>query len=353
MSSIRVWAGLAMLAALVGPVARAQPAGPAPREIPARTLAAPGSVSPQIQSIAGQPLRQGWNTPPTTPEGWRALADTGATAARRTLPGLLERLQVDVQSAQMGGVHVFILTPRKMRPENRNRLLIHVHGGCYVLNPAEAGLSEAVFMAGFGGFRVVSVDYRMPPTAYFPAALDDAMAVWRAALRDHSPKTMAIFGSSAGGALTLEMVMRAKAEGLPLPAAIAPGTPMADLTGVGDSFQTNAFVDNVLVAPGGICDAAARLYANGHDLKDPLLSPIYGDVHGFPPTILTTGTRDLLLSNTVRMHRRLRQAGVEAVLQVFEGQAHAQFYRDDTAPESREAFSEIAAFFDRHLGRGR
>ena len=342
--------GLAVLATLAG-AAQAQPAAPAPREIPAKTLGPPGDVSPQMRAIVSQPPRADWNTPPTTPEGWRAFAESRATGARAALPGLLQTLGVDVQRTQMGGVPVFVLTPRQMRPENRNRLLIHVHGGCYVMGAGEAGLSEAVFMAGFGGFRVVSVDYRMPPTAYFPAALDDAMAVWRAALRENDPKKMAVFGSSAGGALTLALTLRAKAEGVPLPAAIAPGTPMADVTGVGDSFQTNAFVDNSLVAPGGFCDAATRFYANGRDLRDPLLSPVYGDVRGFPPTILTTGTRDLLLSNTVRMHRRLRQAGVEAVLQVFEGQAHAHYYRDASAPESREAFSEIASFFDRHLGR--
>lgn len=344
-------AGLVLLGGLLGGAAQAQPAAPGSREIPARTLAPPSAASPQIQAIAGQPPRPDWNTPPTTAEGWRAFADTRAAAARAALPAMLQTLGVRVEATEMGGVRVFVLTPREIRPENRNRLLIHVHGGCYVMGAGEAGLSEAAFMAGFGGFRVVSVDYRMPPTAYFPAALDDAMAVWRAALRDHDPKKMAIFGSSAGGALTLAMTLRAKAEGLPLPAAIAPGTPMADVTGVGDSFQTNAFVDNSLVAPGGFCDAATRFYANGHDLRDPLLSPIYGDLSGFPPTILTTGTRDLLLSNTVRMHRRLRQAGVEASLQVFEGQAHAHYYRDPTAPESREAFSEIATFFDRHLGR--
>ena len=92
-------------------------------------------------------------------------------------------------------------------------------------------------------------------------------------------------------------------------------------------------------------------YANGHDLKDPMLSPVYGDVRGFPPTILTSGTRDLLLSNTVRMHRALRQVGTIATLQVFEGQSHAQFYRDDRIPEVREAFAEIATFFDQHLGK--
>ena len=343
----------ALLTALVAaapPAALAQ-GDLAPREVPARSLPVPTDVSPQVQKLIAAPLRQGWNTPPTTPEGWRALAEAGAAATRQALPGMRERLGVSVEPAEMGGVKVFLVTPRTIRPENRNRLLIHVHGGCYVLNPGEAGLPEAVFMAGFGGFRVVSVDYRMPPEAYFPAALDDAMAVWRAALRENDPRNMAVFGSSAGGALTLEMVLRAKAEGLPLPAAIAPGTPMSDVTGVGDSFRTNALVDNVLVAVDGFCDAATRFYAKGRDLKDPLLSPVYGDVRGFPPTILTTGTRDLLLSNTVRMHRRLRQAGVEAALQVFEGQSHAHYYRDDTAPESREAFSEIAAFFDRHLGR--
>ena len=149
------------------------------------------------------------------------------------------------------------------------------------------------------------------------------------------------------------MVLRAKHEGLPLPAAIAPGTPMSDVTGVGDTFQTNALVDNVLVSPDGFCDAAARFYAQGHDLKDPLLSPVYGDMHGFPPTVLTTGTRDLLLSNTVRVHRKLRAAGVEAALQVFEGQSHAHFIRDDRTPETQEAFEEIAAFFDANWGKGR
>jgi len=105
------------------------------------------------------------------------------------------------------------------------------------------------------------------------------------------------------------------------------------------------------VSDDGFGHAAALLYANGHDLKDPLLSPVYGDMHGFPPTILSTGTRDLFLSNTVRVHRKLRDAGVEAVLQVFEGQSHAQYYRDIKAPETRDYNLEVAEFFDRHLGR--
>ena len=181
-------------------------------------------------------------------------------------------------------------------------------------------------------------------------SLDDAVAVYRTILKMTAPKNVGVFGTSAGGALTLEMMLQAKTLGLPMPGAIASGTPMADATKTGDSFYTNELVDNVLVSRDGFCDAATKVYAHGHDLKDPLLSPVYGDVNGFPPTILTTGTRDLLLSNTVRVHRKLRAAGVEAQLEVFEGESHAQYGRDDRIPETKEAFGEITVFFDKHLG---
>jgi len=319
--------------------------------MPARTIPVPDTVSPQIKKLIAAPLPPTWNVIPKTAEEWKQQVDAGAAAAMQTLPALRKELGVKVEPMTIGGVKAYMVTPQNITAENRNRLLIHVHGGCYVSFPGESGTTEAIFMAGFGHFKIISVDYRMPPDHPYPAGLDDAMTVWKAAVKMANPKNMAIFGSSAGGALTLSMVLRAKKENLPLPAAIAPGTPMADLTNAGDSFHTNAMLDNVLVAPDASCDKRAALYANGHDLKDPMLSPIFGDMHGFPPAILTTGTRDLLLSNTVRVHRKLRQAGVEAVLQVFEGQSHAQYERDVSAPETREAFEEIAHFLDKHLGK--
>jgi epsilon-lactone hydrolase len=346
--------GLANVAAAVmmfESTAIAQSQAPFVLDVPAKSVPVPTTVSPQMQKIIGLPLRSNWNVLPKTGEEWKPVAEAGAAGTIKNIPGISERLKVKVEKATMNGVKVFIVTPDVIAPNNLNRLLIHMHGGCYVLNPGEAALPEAMFMAGFGHVKVISVDYRMPPEAYFPAALDDGIAVYKAVSKTTSPKNIAIFGSSAGGALTLEMILKAKQEGLPLPGAIAPGTPMSDVTKVGDTFVTNAMLDNVLVSPDGFCDAGTKVYANGHDLKDPLLSPIYGDVKGFPPTILTSGTRDLLLSNTVRMHRKLRQAGIEAVLQVFEGQSHAQYYRDDTSPEAREAFEEIAGFFDKHLGK--
>jgi epsilon-lactone hydrolase len=339
-------------AALRGSCCEAQTtAGPlSPLQVPAKSLPVPTDVSPEMQKIIAAPRRPGWDVLWKTGEDWRADATARAAKTVQTLPAMRERLHVTVQPAKMDGVRVYLVNPDVIPPEHVDKLLIHVHGGCYELSPGEAGTSEAIMMAGFGHFKVISVDYRMPPEGYFPAALDDAMTVYKAALKITPAKNIAVFGTSAGGALTLEMMLRAKQEGLALPGAIAPGTPMADATKTGDTFYTNDMVDNQLVSRDGFCDAATVVYAHGHDLKDPLLSPVYGDMHGFPPAILTTGTRDLLLSNTVRVHRKLREAGVDAQLEVFEGQSHGQYQSDDRAPETKEAFGEITEFLDKHLG---
>jgi monoterpene epsilon-lactone hydrolase len=346
--------GLVFFAAAIlaaAPLANAQTTTLAPLQVPAKLLPAPtADISEQMQKIIAAPLNPDWDLQWKTGEEARAYADKQAAATVADIPAMLARLHVTLKPAVIGGSRVFVVTPDEIPAENKDKVLIHVHGGCYVLFPGESGTVEAILMAGFGHYKVISVDYRMPPEAYFPAALDDAIAVYKDVLKTTSPKNIAFFGTSAGGALTLEMVLRARQEDLPMPAAIAPGTPMSDVTKTGDTFYTNEKVDNVLVSRSGFCDAAAVIYAHGHDLKDPLLSPVYGDMHGFPPTILTTGTRDLLLSNTVRVHRKLRRAGVEAQLEVFEGESHAQYERDDRVPEVQEAFEEIASFFGQHLG---
>ena len=301
-------AGAAGIVLTIASLQHAAAQTPPPRDVPARTIPVPDTVSPQMQKIIGAPINPNWNVFPKTAAEWKVQVDAAAAEAAKRLPALREQMRVKLEAMTINGVRAFALTPQDMPAENRNRLLFHVHGGCYVSNPGESGTSEATMMAGFGRFKVISIDYRMPPEAYFPAALDDAIAVWKAAQSMAPARNMAIFGSSAGGGLTLSMVHKIKKDGLPLPGAIAPGTPMADLTEAGDTFYTNAMIDNVLIARGASCDTRARLYANGHDLKDPLLSPVYGDMRGFPPTMLLSGTRDLLLSNTVRMHRKLRQA---------------------------------------------
>ena len=322
------------------------------RDVPAKQIATPtAGVSPQEQALIGAGLPPFWNDHPKDAAEWKTLINSRADAINKTLPAMREKLAVKSEQVTIAGVNCYILTPDNIPEQNRNRLLIHVHGGGYVFGPGESATREAVLMAGFGKFKVISIDYRMPPDFPYPAAMDDAMAVWKEVVKTGDPKKMAIFGTSTGGGMTLAMVLRARSEGLPLPGAIGPGTPWSDMTKTGDTFFTNEKVDNILVSNDGWLGAAAQLYANGHDLKDPQLSPVYGDMSGFPPTILTSGTRDLFLSNTVRVHRKLRQAGVIADLHVFEGQSHAQYAGDPDAPETKEHFGELTMFFDKYLAK--
>lgn len=310
-----------------------------------RALPVPQTVSAELQALIGNEPLPWWNTHPRTAQEWKKWVGELAKEAVATLPALREKMGVTVTDGAMNGIRTFTLMPRVIPANNRDRVLLHLHGGGYVLNPGEAGTLEAVYMAGFGGINVVSVDYRMPPDFPYPAAL----AVYRELLKTYPPEKIGVFGTSTGGGMTLALVLRAKAEGLPLPGAIAPGTPWTDMTKTGDSYFTNDGVDNILVSYEGWLKDAARLYAGGHDLRDPLLSPVYGDVKGFPPTLLTSGTRDLFLSNTVRMHLKLREAGVVADLIVFEGMSHAQYHMAADAPETAFHFTELGRFFDRHL----
>jgi acetyl esterase/lipase len=266
------------------------------------------------------------------------------------LPDLRAKLNVKVEPTKIGGVPAFIVTPDAIPEANRNRLLFHVHGGGYVLFPGESGTREAILAAHYGKFRVISVDYRMPPDHPYPAAMDDAMAVWKEVVKTTNPKNIAIFGTSTGGGMTLAMVLRAKKEGLPLPAATAPGTPWSDMTKTGDTFFTNEMVDNILVSNDGWLGDAARLYAAGTDLKDPQLSPVYGDYRRLPADHPDLGhARPVPVqhgagaSQAAPGRHRVGPARVRGAV------ARAVYAGDPFAPETREHFGELTAFFDRHL----
>ncbi len=145
--------------------------------------------------------------------------------------------------------------------------------------------------------------------------------------------------------MAASMILKARDSGLPLPAACILDSPEVDLTESGDSFETNLGVDRVLIR----LTNSIALYADGHDLKSPYLSPLFGDfTKGFPPTIITAGTRDLFLSNAILMHRALRRAGLEAELHIWEARSHGGFWG---APEDFECFDEEVRFAHKHLSR--
>jgi acetyl esterase/lipase len=197
--------------------------------------------------------------------------------------------------------------------------------------------------------RVWAVDYRMPPDHPFPAGLDDCLAAYRALLAERSPARVIVGGASAGGNLAAAMLLRARDEGLPLPAAAVLMTPVADLTESGDSHQVNLGLDPLIP---GRARGSFELYSGGQDLSHPYLSPLNGDFsRGFPPAILTTGTRDMLLSDTVLLHRALRRAGIPAELHVTEAAGHGGFM--GMAPEDQDILREVRQFADLHWTRER
>ena len=209
-----------------------------------------------------------------------------------------------------------------------------------------------VLMAGLEGYKVVCVDYRMAPEHPYPAAIDDAFRAYQALLKTTPAENVAVFGTSTGGAMTLILGVQAARAGTPMPGALIAGTPWADLTKTGDTYVTNDGVDNILGTYDKLIRTAAELYAGGADMKDPLLSPVYAEdsaIAKFPPTLLLSGTRDLFLSNTVRMHEKLLLADRHAELIVYEALSHAQYYLNPKAPETKTHYRLLGKFLERVL----
>jgi monoterpene epsilon-lactone hydrolase len=310
----------------------------------------PDGISARLRNLISQPVPPPMSMP-TTADEWRKLQRNEDAEGQKLTLAAAQAVGAKIEATEVAGVSCFRVTPRELPAENEHRLIFHVHGGAFVFNAGVAGTGEAVLLADACKTPALSIDYRMPPDHPFPAAADDVLAVWKAIVAEHDPGKTAMAGTSAGGSLIMTTMLRLKELNLPRPAAVFLGTPAADLSKTGDTMYLNAEVDNALWRYEGRLEACAKLYAAGRDLKEPLLSPVYGDLSGFPPTILISGTRDLLLSDTVRTHRKLRGTGVEADLHVYEGMSHADYLVSFPGPEARDALGEIAKFFARHLKR--
>ncbi|MEM7503887.1 MAG: alpha/beta hydrolase [Pseudomonadota bacterium] len=319
----------------------------ADREVPI-----PTAVSSELEAaIRDWPVRQvaDMPPPPADAEGWRQLISATDTQRAAAMASVLEETGVTLEEDSMAGVRVYRLAPATVAAKHEGRVFLYLHGGAYVYGNGLAGVFEAILIAARVQIPVTSVDYRMPPDHPFPAAVDDAVAVYEALSEALSAGSIALGGTSAGGGLALATVHRLLASGQTPPGAIYAGTPWADLSKTGDTLFTNEVLDRVLVTYDAGLGAAAELYAGEMDLKDPLLSPVYGDFSGFPPTILTTGTRDLFLSDVARTHRKLRAAGIESDLHVYEGMSHAGYLVSPDIPESIDMYREIDRFIDLHL----
>jgi epsilon-lactone hydrolase len=279
---------------------------------------------------------------------WAALAPQEARLAELVVETEHRFTDVKVERVIIGGVPAHPLIPAAMVAGDP-RVIMHLHGGGYVTGGGEPGILEALMIAHYASMRVVSVDYRMPPDNPFPAALEDAVSVWRALLRAHDPAGMAIAGSSAGGGLALATVLELRDLGLSLPAAVFAGCPWVDLAMSGETIASNNARDEELHGAAGALAAYGRLYAGARSVTDPLVSPLYADLRGLPPVLIVVGENDILLSDADRIAKKLRQAGARPELEVIPGMSHGAYILNPENSVSVSVWRAIAAFLRRHL----
>ncbi|MCX6019753.1 MAG: alpha/beta hydrolase [Chloroflexi bacterium] len=254
---------------------------------------------------------------------------------------------MEIEEVQMAGVPVKIVRPQQPHTQGNGRVLLNLHGGGFVTD--SGSMLESIPLAALTGITVVTVLYRLTPQHLFPAAVDDAAAVYGELLKTHTSQNIVVYGTSAGGTLSAQLMVRLQRDAQPMPAALGFFTAIADLGRPGDSmsyFGVPGLANAQPVERGGL-GMAERLGVS--DARTPEVSPLYANLRSFPPTLCIAGTRDMLLSATANFQRALLRAGVNADLVVFDAMPHAHWYMVGI-PEAREANELMAAYFLHRLG---
>ena len=308
-----------------------------------RVIPIPDDLSPEARAVVARPGPD--QAPPEPLATRRANQDAGQVRGRAAWSALCPN---KIQETTIAGVPVHIVTPNNLSTANADKVLINLHGGSF--NADSGSYAESIPIAGYSGIKVVAVLYRLAPEHVFPAAVDDTIAVYKELLKTYRPNHIVLYGTSAGATLTAETAVRIKQLGLPLPAALGIFSTLDSFARMGDSysiFTLSGLRGHLDPADSSVHDP---WYVGTANPKDPVLSPIYADLHGMPPTLFVTATRDALLSSTVNLHRAYLRAGVDARLVVFDALWHAFWYQS-SLPESIEANHLMADFFLRQLSK--
>lgn len=360
-------AGSFLPAALAAP---GEPVAPLPSfdkqgniTLPTHMLPQSDLVSPEFKAAYAQHLAevQHWPEPPKF-DAPKAQWDAFDKESDRLIYGpatawALATYKVDIEDTHIAGVHVGIVKPKAgIAPENRNRVLINLHGGGFGAGRGLiAGEGEAVPVAATAGIKVVTVDYRQAPYYRFPAASEDVEAVYRALLRRYKPGAIGIFGCSAGGVLTGQAVARIQHSKLPRPGAA--GIFCSGPVPFGKQGDTDIWGTSGIPTPGRLTKprpVKPSGYMEGARADDPLAYPGASDkvLAAFPPVLLLSGTRSYEMSWAAVAHAKFLKLGVDSSLYIIEGSYHGAYHvgAHDT-PEARDAVTYIGTWFMKHLAR--
>jgi epsilon-lactone hydrolase len=312
----------------------------------------PPTISPEARAIYEKLLpivaahRAEAKIPHTLAE-FDARHDSDIARTEAGVLAALKSLNIAVRETQLGGVNVVESTPPQYRDDHT--ILLHVHGGGFVLGSAKSSLGGDALMAIATGKRILSIDYTVAPRGNWRTVTDQVVAVYKAVLGlGFSAKSIGMFGDSAGGNIVPASVLKLRDQGLPMPGALVLLSPCVDLNLNGDTETTLRDADPALDF--ALNKAFLAAYAAPEDMTNPYASPIYGDFKkGYPPVLIQAGTKELVLSDAVRFYQALKTAGGVAELDVYEGMAHVfQAYMTGT-PEQKAAYAESKRWWSSHL----
>jgi epsilon-lactone hydrolase len=319
--------------------------------VPAFDLPASAFSSPEAQ--AAQAFRA--KMPAASPFSGGSIAAIREGLEAMLAPqvaGMLEAYPVDIADDVIAGVPVKVFTP-KDRPFDQERVLINLHGGAFTMGWPSCAMLESPPVAVLGGYKVVSVNYRMAPEHKHPAGAEDVAAVYAELLKTYDASRIAIYGGSAGGALTGQMGAWLPAHDLPQAAALGIFGAGAVRFNSGDSAYIAGYIDGSFPPPPKPGETMADMtngYFAGHDMAGPSISPaLHPEVMAkYPPTLIITGTRAMDMSPAIVTNSALLKAGVRSTLIVGEAMGHCYYY-NFKLPESQDAYQAMIAFFRENL----
>ena len=256
---------------------------------------------------------------------------------------------ITVEKINMEGIQAEWLIPFPSSAHSE-KVILYLHGGGYVTGSIEDHRMMCGLLANATDAKVLLPEYRLAPEHPFPAALDDALKVYQWLLdQGYSSANMIIAGDSAGGGLSVATVLALKEKSGSLPAAVVCLSPWADLALTGQSHTTKAKAEAILNKD--VLHEWALCYTDESNLTNPLVSPIHGDFHGFPPLLIQVGSEEILLDDSTLLVEKAKSAGVHVTLKIWDGMWHVWQALGDLIPENKKTFEEIGQFVQRQFGR--
>ena len=279
-------------------------------------------------------------------KSWEEYNNNFLSGSKESNNLVVKKFQPALKKINFNGVATLEITPADCK--DNGKIIVYIHGGAYTLSSSEASLVNFVPLADKTKTRILSIDYSLAPKAKWQIVINEVITVIKGIYKNFNPESVGIYGDSAGGGLAASAILKMKNDGFEMPGAVALWSPWADITETGDTYYTLKDNEPAFLYKSGL-EFCANSYADPSDQKNPYVSPVYGDfTKGFPPTLIQGGTKEILLSNFVRLYQKMDLAGVDVKLDLYEGMWHV-FQSCYNIPEATIALKKTASFFNKFL----